>query len=170
MSSNSTKPVDYFFMLSWYPSVEVDISGETVCLSNRFSCLITPLQLITRPLLWQQRHPHTCMMNTTTTTTRTAYLNHGLGPLTSIPEEAECAICVDECTEPVELRGCKHTFCKCLWRGISRVRKCRADRRVQVVAVLSSGYPFAAEIHAPSAELFYSCSMMLTADPLASIA
>lgn len=152
--------------------MKVDISGETMCLSNRFCCLIIPLQLITRPLLWQQRHPHTCMMKTiiTTTSTRTGYLNHGLGPLTSIPEEAECAICVDECTEPVELRGCKHTFCKCSWRRIWRERKCRADRRVQVEAVLSSGYPFAPKIHVPSAELFYSRSMMLIADPLASIA
>ena len=62
------------------------------------------------------------------TTTRTAYLKTGLVPLTTIPEEPECAVCTDEYVDPVELRGCKHTFCKWIRRQVSRLRRHRANR------------------------------------------
>lgn len=62
------------------------------------------------------------------TTTRTAYLETGLVPLTTIPEEPECAVCTDSYTDAVQLRGCKHTFCRWIRRQASKLKKHHADR------------------------------------------
>lgn len=62
------------------------------------------------------------------TTSRTAYLSTGLVPFTTIPEELECAVRANEYVDPVELRGCKHMFCKWIRKRASRLRKRRADR------------------------------------------